>query len=91
MKYKIKKKFKDRYTKVLYEVGALVEFDDARAEEIVKSLGSGFIEKNETPKTPKTPKAPKAPKPAETGRPNEEGKPVEEDNLSETGESGGDH
>jgi hypothetical protein len=76
MKYKIKKRFKDKYTKALYEVGALIEFDDARAAEIAKSLGPDFFEKSEAPKAPKAPKA------------GGEGGSGAEGNVAETGKSG---
>ena len=34
MKLEIKKQFRDRETKELYKVGAVIEFDEARAEEL---------------------------------------------------------
>lgn len=35
MKYRVIKKFKDKYTNEIYKVGAEVDFEDARAQEIL--------------------------------------------------------
>lgn len=49
-KYKVLKKFIDKHTKEIYEVGKQYEFTVKRAEEAEKNLGEGFLVRVETPK-----------------------------------------
>lgn len=47
MKYTIRKSFRDKYTKELYEKGQEIDLLVKRAKEIEKNLGSGFIQKKD--------------------------------------------
>ena len=63
MKLKVLKKFRDKNTKELYEVGVVIEADDARAEELLNHE-AGLVEEvkvkvSKPKKTTKTKKSSK--------------------------------
>lgn len=55
MRVRVIKRFKDKYTKVIYKEGAIIELSDSRFEEI-QSRGNYLAKKEETPKKGKTKK-----------------------------------
>lgn len=40
----VKKKFRDKHTKRVYAVGAVVEMTESRIAEVIANLGDGYIE-----------------------------------------------
>ena len=66
MKLEILKQFRDRETKELYKVGAVIEFDEARAEELI-AHPAGLVKVVQEEKTAEKPKKKKAPKKKQEG------------------------
>ena len=54
MKLKVEKKFRDKNTKELYEVGQTIEVDDERAEELL-SHKAGLVSEAKAKKVAKKP------------------------------------
>lgn len=54
-KFKVLKKFRDKETKKIYEVGSVIDMTVKRSEEVSKNLDDSFLERLEEKKDDKTP------------------------------------